>query len=215
MRASTPLGSSVGWFGCRRDGQPAGKPDGVAEARDHPAFRGDDDQVLVAHDLGDRRGHLRRDAGRRGGERRGGCGLAEQPVAKSADGQMRDRREGGGIVGVDDQPRDLVVLVGDDRLVEKMRERQVGERHLRRHPLLGASRRRRRPDDRPSAAATPWPAGISDRGRCTASRRSRPHASSPKPFRKPRGPVRRPRGPAPVGRDIRASKSAGDNPHAC
>ena len=36
---------------------------------------------------------------------------------------------------VDDQPRHLVVLVGDDGLVEESRERQVGERHLRRYPL--------------------------------------------------------------------------------
>ena len=117
--------------------QPAGKPDGVAEARDHPAFRGDDHEVLVAHDLGDRGGHLRRDAGRERGERRGGGALAEQPVAEAADGEMGDRREGAGVVGVDDEARDLVVLVRDDRLVEEMRERQVGERHLRRHAFGG------------------------------------------------------------------------------
>ncbi len=117
-------------------GQPPGKPDGVAEARDHPAFRGNDDEVLVAADLCDRRGHLRGDAGRRGGERRGGRGIAEQPVAESSDRKVRDRREGGGIMGVDDEARHLVVLIGDDRLTEEMREWHVGERHLRCHPLL-------------------------------------------------------------------------------
>ncbi len=52
-------------------GQPAGEPEGVAEAGDDPALRGDDDQVLVAADLGDGRGHFRCDAGGRGGKRRG------------------------------------------------------------------------------------------------------------------------------------------------
>ena len=39
---------------------------------------------------------------------------AKQPVAKSADGQMRDRRKGRAVVRVDDQARHLVGLVGND-----------------------------------------------------------------------------------------------------
>jgi hypothetical protein len=36
---------------------------------------------------------------------------------------------------VDDQPSDLVRLIRDDGLFEKMRERQIGERELRRDPF--------------------------------------------------------------------------------
>jgi hypothetical protein len=88
-------------------------------------------------DFGDRRGHFRSDAGRERGEHRGGGALPEQPVAEPTDGEVRNRREGAGVVTVDDEACHLVVLVGDDRLVKEVRERQVGERHLRRHPLFG------------------------------------------------------------------------------
>jgi hypothetical protein len=57
-----PRASSVGWFGCRRTAMVPGQADRVAEPRHHPAFAGDGDEVLVAHDLGDGRRHLRRDA---------------------------------------------------------------------------------------------------------------------------------------------------------
>ena len=45
--------------------------------------------------------------------------VAQQPVAKLADGQVGNRRERGRVVRVDDQPRDFVVFVGNERLVEK------------------------------------------------------------------------------------------------
>ena len=63
-----------------------------------------------------------------------------------------DRREGGGVVGVDDQPRDLVVFVGDDRLGEEGGQRQVGQRHLRGDPLGGGGGGDARPARRPSDA---------------------------------------------------------------
>ena len=52
-----------------------------------------------------------------------------------------DRREGRGIVAVDDEPGDVVVLVGDQRLVEEALQRHVGQRHLGGDVLLGARRR--------------------------------------------------------------------------
>jgi hypothetical protein len=94
-------------------------------------------EVLVAADFCDRGGHLRGDAGRHGCEHRGGGAVAEQPIAESADGETRDRREGAGIMGVDDEARHLVVLIRDDRLVKEMRERQVGKRYLRCHSFRG------------------------------------------------------------------------------
>ena len=39
---------------------------------------------------------------------------------------------------VDNEPRDLVVLIGDQRLFEKAREGQIGEAHLRGDAFDGA-----------------------------------------------------------------------------
>jgi hypothetical protein len=54
---------------------------------------------------------------------------------------MRDRRQGGGIVDVDDEPGDLVGLAGNGRCREKSGERQVGQRILGGHALLARLRR--------------------------------------------------------------------------
>ena len=54
------------------------------------------DQVLQAHDLGNRRRHFRREAGRQGRRPLGSGLIGQQPVAKFADGEVRYRREGGG-----------------------------------------------------------------------------------------------------------------------
>ena len=117
--------------------QPAGQADRVAEAGDDPAFGGDRDQVLQAHDLADRGGHLRRQAGRAARPASAGVG-GEQALAELAHGQRGDRGEGDRVVGVDDQPGDLVGLVGDHRFGEDGRQRHVGQRHLRRDALGGA-----------------------------------------------------------------------------
>ena len=64
--------------------------------------------------------------------------VAEQPVAKLAHREMRDRRERGGVVLVADQPRDFVRFVRDHRLVQERSQRQFGQRHLRGDALFGA-----------------------------------------------------------------------------
>ncbi len=67
--------------------------------------------------------------------------VGEKPVAKAADGQMRNGRKGRSVMAVDDEPGDLVAFVSDDGLVEERRERQVGERILRGDALLAGLRR--------------------------------------------------------------------------
>ena len=52
--------------------------------------------------------------------------------------RLRYRRECRGIVGVDDEPCDLIALVGDHRVVEELRERRLRQRHLGGHPLGSA-----------------------------------------------------------------------------
>jgi hypothetical protein len=54
---------------------------------------------------------------------------------------MTDGLERRWIMGVHDQPGDLVRLVRNDRLGEEGGQRQVGEGHLGRDALLGACRR--------------------------------------------------------------------------
>ena len=123
------------------DGQRAGEADRVAETGHDPDLARRQDQVLVAHDLGDGGGHLRSEPGGEPRQRRGGRRLRQQPVSKVTDGQMGDRGEGRFVVAVDDQARHRVGLVGDHRLVEEPAQRKVGERHSGGDGLGGARRR--------------------------------------------------------------------------
>jgi hypothetical protein len=69
--------------GLEADGESAGEADGVAEAGDHAALRGDGDQVLLAHQLADGGDHLGGEAGTQRGQRFWFGG--EQEVAEFAD----------------------------------------------------------------------------------------------------------------------------------
>ena len=97
----------------------ARQPDRVAKAGDDAALARRQHEVLGPHDLRDGRDHLRRDARRDARQRVGVHVVGEQPLAEAADGQVGDRREGGGVVPVHDEPRDLVVLVGNDGLLQE------------------------------------------------------------------------------------------------
>ena len=91
--------------------------------------------------MADGGGHLGRQTGRQrrqDGRRRR---IGQQPIAKFADGQMRDRRERRPVVRIDDQPGDFVGFVGNDVLVQKGGQRQIGKGILRGHALLDGSRR--------------------------------------------------------------------------
>ena len=68
--------------------QPPWQTLGIAERGGDPAATGDADQILVAHQLGCRCRHLRRDGRRKRGQPVRGCFIGQQPVAKAADGQM-------------------------------------------------------------------------------------------------------------------------------
>jgi len=96
------------------------------------------DEVLVAHDLGGRGGHLGRDAGRQGGKR-GGVGLVSQkPFPEHAHGERGDSGEGRLVVRVHDEPGHFVHLVGDELFFEKSGQRNIGQKNLRGRALLGA-----------------------------------------------------------------------------
>src|SRR5271169_1872961 len=63
---------------------------------------------------------------------------------------MRNRREGGAVMAVDDQARDLVALIGNHGLAEERDKRQVGKRILCGDAFLAGVRRYAR---KPVAAA--------------------------------------------------------------
>ena len=58
-------------------------------------------------------------------------------LAELADRQMGDRLECAGVVAVEDQARDVIVLVGDERLGKYGLQRDIGERQLGGNVLLG------------------------------------------------------------------------------
>ena len=67
MLAAIPAGSSVEWFGCSRIANRPGKPIVLRKRRHHPAFAGDQNEILIPADFADGSHHLgcqaRRDAG--------------------------------------------------------------------------------------------------------------------------------------------------------
>ena len=100
------------------------------------AFRRDSMRSCARHDLADGGGHLGRHTGSERGQH-GRCHfVGQQPVAKAADSQGRDRRECLPVVRVDDQPRHLVDLVRHDLIGEEGRKWQVSKRKLGGDPLL-------------------------------------------------------------------------------
>ena len=156
--------------------EPPGQADRVAEARDDAALARDGDQVLDAHQLADRGDHLGREAGAQRGQRVRFGG--EQQLAELADGERGDRRERRRVVAVDDQPGDLVGFVRNHRLGEERRERQVGQRHLRRDALGRAMPRRARRARRRSGTASRAPAACAGRRRRSVCRRACARRSS-------------------------------------
>lgn len=118
----------------------AGQADGVAKARDHAALARHRDEVLVAHELGYRGHHLRREPGGQRGQRRGVGLFGQQPVAEVADAQVRHRRERLRVVPIDDEPRDVVFFIGNECLGQELLERRLGQHMARRHALLRGGR---------------------------------------------------------------------------
>ena len=113
---------------------------GVAKARGDLAFARDLDQVLVAHQLGDRGHHFGREAGRERRQRGAVDRIRQQPVAQAAHVHSGHGRKRGRVVAVDDQPRDFIGLVGNQRFLQELRQRHLRQRHLRRDALLGRLR---------------------------------------------------------------------------
>ena len=107
----------------------------VATTGHHPDLARGQDQVLVAHQLGRRRGHLRSQPGPDRGQRLAGRRVVEDPFAELADGQTAEGLEGVAVERLADQPADLVGVGIDQRVVDDLAERQLGQDELGRHAL--------------------------------------------------------------------------------
>ena len=100
----------------------------IIDSHDPSAFR------AIRHDLADRSDHFRRESRGQSGQGSGGIGSGDdvqQPISKAADGEMGNGTEGRSVVGVDDQPGDLIGVVGHHLLFEEVVHREIGQRPLR------------------------------------------------------------------------------------
>ena len=116
--------------------QMTGQADSVTKTGNHAAFAGHQNQILVTHQLAYCGRHFRRD-GRSNMRQRGGIGgISQQPVTKVTDGQVANQRKGIGIVGINDQTGDFIAFVRNERIVQKVTQRDVGKGDFRRHALF-------------------------------------------------------------------------------
>ena len=130
-------------------------------------LRGDGDQVLDAHELAKPRPPspgVTPGASAVSAARRGAVVESSQsrnsPTVRCAIGAKAAR-----VVRVDDKPRDLVGLVGDERLVQERLQGQIGERQLRRQPLHAVCGGDARELIARACGRWPWRAGSSGRRR--------------------------------------------------
>src|SRR5438067_948667 len=108
----------------------------VAKARNDAAFTRGENQVLIAHQLGDGSNHLRSESSSDAGQSIGIALLAEYQLSQLAYGQMADGRKGCLIMRVKDETRHVVVFVRNDGVYQEHRQRHIGERKLCRSPFL-------------------------------------------------------------------------------
>ena len=121
------MGIVGGVIGLKADSECAVAAEGGTEARDDLALGGDENEVLVAHHFADGGDHFGGEAGSESGERGGVGFVAEQPIAEGADGERSDGGQRGAVVGVEDEARDFIGLVGDDGFGEELGEGNLGE----------------------------------------------------------------------------------------
>ena len=114
--------------------------DGGAKPRDHRNLFCNRDQILIAHEFRNRRRHFRRDARRQAGQRFTRRRVGQKKIAKIPGGHGGDRGKRLPVMRIENEPRHLVGLVRDHGLVEKTRQRQIGQRHARRDALFAATR---------------------------------------------------------------------------
>ena len=92
--------------------KPPAPAQGVTKPGDDLTFGRHADQVLIPHQLGNGGNHFGCEAPFKARQHRRGGRFGEQKIAEIADGEVADGGKRGPVVAVDDQARDLVLLVG-------------------------------------------------------------------------------------------------------
>ena len=113
---------------------------GVAVGGDGDLRRGVN-QIQVAHNLADRRHHLRGQSPAYSADVRPGGGLRENPLPQFGHRPALNLTVGGAVHIVLDDPGHLVVLVGHRRVLPELLQGHGGEHHLGGDPLPGILRR--------------------------------------------------------------------------
>ena len=141
QRGQDAVGIVGGVIGLEAAAEGAGEADGCIAVGGDANLSGGVDQVQVAHELGNRRHHLRRQAPGHIADLGLGGVFRQQPLPQLRHGPVAD-------LGVDrlidvilDDAGDLVVLIGDHGIIPQVGQQQVGQDHLGRHPFLGIFRR--------------------------------------------------------------------------
>src|SRR5262249_26990423 len=111
----------------------------------HADLARDEHEVLVAHQFGDRRRNLRRDATRHRTQYATVGRVVQEPFPELADGQSSDLLECGAVQSIKDQVTDVVLVGVDQRTVYDVAQGQIGQHALGRHTL--ALRPRREPGE--------------------------------------------------------------------
>ena len=116
--------------GLDADAEDAALAHRVAAARDVANAAGGQHQILVAHQLGNRRRHLGTMARREPTEFFLVDRIVEEIFAELADGQTAQRPEGVVVEAVEKKTADVIAVGVDERVVDDVAERNVGEDDL-------------------------------------------------------------------------------------
>ena len=124
--------------------EPRAHPERGARARDDADLRGNRDAIETRRQLRDRGSDLAGEAASGARDIFAGRGVIKEPFAQLADGAIFVAREFGAIEAVVDNPRHLVALVRNHRIVAQIVQRQIGQDHLGRDAFALGPRREAR-----------------------------------------------------------------------
>src|SRR4051812_35474599 len=110
--------------------EPSSESDRIAKTGHDAALAGDENKILIAHQLANGGDDFGRQARRELAQYLTGRFVAQQPVTKSADRHFRNRLEGGLMVSVDNEPSYVIVLVRDDRFVDEATKWEISKGEL-------------------------------------------------------------------------------------
>ncbi len=120
--------------------QPLRQSQCISKSRDDTTLAGNQDQVLIPHQLADRSRHFWGNAPCYLAQLLGVSVVVQQPFPEFTHRQIVDRFECDGIVRIADQPRDFVLFVRNQGMIEKSLQRDIGQSEPGGHPFFVTTR---------------------------------------------------------------------------